>query len=136
LTWNYIKSSTTEALETNRSALCDKLREEKIRYIYKNWVPKETKIIRCYTKLYANLGIHSISRTEGLHPVLKEELSPFISLPLAIKRVAKAIIRVIKELAKAEQEGLITRPRTLEIKAFQLVLGKVTIQALNRISLK
>ena len=66
--------------------------------------------------------------------MLKKELSPFTPLPLAIKRVAKAIIRVIKKFAKAEQEGLVTRLRTLDIKAFQLVLGKITIQALNRIS--
>jgi hypothetical protein len=109
LTWNYIKSSTTEALETNRLALCDELREEEVDYIRKNWVPKEAKIIRCYTKLYANLGVHGTSRTEGLHPVLKEELSPSTPLPLAIKRVAKAVTRVIKELAKAEQEGLTAR---------------------------
>jgi hypothetical protein len=99
-------------------------------------VPKETKIIKCYTKLYANLNIHNISRTEGLHPVLKEKLSPFISLPLAIKRVAKTVIRVIKKFAKAEQKRLIARLKTLKIKAFQLVFGKIIIQALNRISLK
>jgi hypothetical protein len=65
-------------------------------------VPKKAKIIRCYTKLYANLSIHGISRTESFHPVLKEKLSLFTSFPLAIKRVAKAITRVIKELTKAE----------------------------------
>jgi hypothetical protein len=65
-------------------------------------VLKKAKIIKCYTKLYANLGIHGTSRTEGLHPIFKEELSPSTPLPLAIKRVAKAITRVIKELAKAE----------------------------------
>jgi hypothetical protein len=96
-------------------------------------MPKETKIIRYYIKLYANLGIHGISRTEGFHPVLKEELSPFVSFPLAIKRVARAVIYVIKKLAKAEQKRLITRLRTLKIKAFQLVFGKIIIQALNRI---
>jgi hypothetical protein len=48
--------------------------------------------------------------------------------------VVKAVTRVIKELVKAEQEGLTARPRTLDIKAFQLVIGKVTFQALNRIS--
>jgi hypothetical protein len=121
-------------LETNRLALCDELREEEVDYVRKNWLPKEAKIIRCYTKLYANLGVYGTSRTEGLHPVLKEELSPSTPLPLAIKRVAKAVTRVIKELAKAEQEGLTARPRTLDIKAFQLVIGKVTLQALNRIS--
>lgn len=102
LTWKYIKSSITEVLETNRSALCDKLREEEVRYIRKNWMPKETKIIRYYTKLYANLGIHDTLRTEGFYPVLKEKLSPSIPLPLAIKRVARAVTHVIKELAKSE----------------------------------
>jgi hypothetical protein len=65
-------------------------------------MPKETKIIKCYIKLYANLDIHSISRTEGLHPVFKKELSHFTPLPLAIKRVTKAVTRVIKEFTKAE----------------------------------
>jgi hypothetical protein len=65
-------------------------------------VLKEAKIIKCYTKLYANLGVYDISRTEGLYPVLKEELSFSIFFPLAIKRVAKTVIRVIKELAKVE----------------------------------
>jgi hypothetical protein len=65
-------------------------------------MPKETKIIRCYTKLYANFDVHGILRTEGLYPVLKKELSPFISFPLAIKRVARAIIYMVKEFAKAE----------------------------------
>jgi hypothetical protein len=94
--------SITETLETNRSVLCDKLREDEIRYIRENWVPKEAKIIRCYTKLYANLGVYGISRIEGLYPILKEELSLSISLSLTIKRVVKAIIRVVKELIKAE----------------------------------
>jgi hypothetical protein len=61
------------------------LREKEVNYIHKNWVPKETKIIRCHTKLYANLGVYGTSRTEGLHPVLKEELSPSMPLSLAIK---------------------------------------------------
>jgi hypothetical protein len=102
LTWNYIKSSTTETLKTNRLALCDKLKEDKIRYIRENWVLKKAKIIRYYTKLYANLGVYDISRTEDLHPVFKKELSLSTLLPLAIKRVAKAVIRVVKELAKTE----------------------------------
>jgi hypothetical protein len=94
------------------------LREEEIDYIRKNWVPKEAKIIRCYTKLYANLGVHGTSRIEGLYPVLKEELFLSIFLPLTIKRVIKAVTRVIKKLAKAEQEGLTARLKTLNIKAF------------------
>jgi hypothetical protein len=96
-------------------------------------VLKEAKIIKCYIKLYANLGVYSILRTEGLHPVFKKKLSSFTSFSLTIKRVAKAVTRVIKELAKAEQKGLITRLKTLNIKAFQLVIDKVTLQALNRI---
>jgi hypothetical protein len=82
--------------------LCDKLRKNKVRYIRENWVPKKTKIIKCYIKLYANLDIHNILRTEGLYPILKEELFLFTPLPLAIKRVVKTVIRVIKELIKAE----------------------------------
>jgi hypothetical protein len=97
-------------------------------------VPKKAKIIKCYIKLYTNLNIHDTSRTENFYPVLKKELSLSTPFPLAIKRVAKTITRVIKELAKVEQENLITRPKTLDIKAFQLVIGKVTFQALNRIS--
>ena len=63
---------------------------------------KETKIIRCYTKLYVNLGVYGTSRTEGFYLVFKKEFFSFTSLPLAIKRVVKAVIRVIKELAKVE----------------------------------
>jgi hypothetical protein len=81
-------------------------------------MPKEAKIIRCYTKLYINLGIYSISRTEGFYPVFKEKLFPFTSFPFTIKRVAKTITRVIKEFVKAEQKSLITRLKTLDIKAF------------------
>jgi hypothetical protein len=72
--------------------------------------------------------------TEDLHPVFKKEFSPSTLLPLAIKRVVKAVTRVIKKLTKTEQEGLITRLRTLDIKAFQLITGKVIFQTLNRIS--
>jgi hypothetical protein len=97
-------------------------------------VPKEAKIIKCYTKLYANLSIHGTLRTEDFYSVFKKKLSLFIFLSLAIKRVIKTITRVIKEFAKAEQEDLIARLKTLDIKAFQLVIGKVTLQALNRIS--
>jgi hypothetical protein len=82
--------------------LYDELKKEKVDYIRKNWVSKEAKIIRCYIKLYANLGIHGISRTEGLYPVFKKKLSLFIPLPLAIKRVAKTVTRMIKKLVKAE----------------------------------
>jgi hypothetical protein len=103
------------------------LRKEKVDYIRKNWLSKETKIIKCYTKLYTNLNIYDTLRTEGLYPIFKKELSPSIFFPLAIKRVTKTVTRVIKELAKAEQESLTARLRTLDIKAFQLVTGKVTL---------
>jgi hypothetical protein len=63
---------------------------------------KKAKIIKCYTKLYVNLSIYDISRIEDFHPVFKKELSLFISFSLAIKRVTKTIIRVIKKLIKAE----------------------------------
>jgi hypothetical protein len=108
----------TEILKTNKSALCDKLKKDEIRYIRENWIPKKAKIIRYYTKLYINLSIYSISRTEGLYPVLKEELFFFISLSLTIKRVAKTVIRVIKEFVKTEQKRLIIRLKTRDIKAF------------------
>jgi hypothetical protein len=55
------------------------------------------------SKLYRrDLNIHDTSRTEDLYPILKEELSPSTPFPLAIKRVIKTIIRVIKKLAKTE----------------------------------
>jgi hypothetical protein len=65
-------------------------------------MPKEAKIIRYYTKLYANLSVYDTLRIEGFYPVFKKELSFFTFFPFAIKRVAKAITRVIKELAKVE----------------------------------
>jgi len=52
--------------------------------------------------LYVNLGVYGTSRTEGFYLVFKKEFFSFTSLPLAIKRVVKAVIRVIKELAKVE----------------------------------
>jgi hypothetical protein len=65
-------------------------------------MPKKAKIIKCYIKLYANLSVYDTSRIEGLYPILKKELSLSISLSLAIKRVAKTVIRIIKKLTKAE----------------------------------
>jgi hypothetical protein len=102
LIWNYIKSSITETLKTNRSVLCDKLKKNKIRYIRENWILKEAKIIKCYIKLYINFGIHGILRIEDFYLIFKKELFLSIFFPFAIKRVAKTVIRVIKEFIKVK----------------------------------
>ena len=54
----YIKSATTEELETNRKALCDRLQKGGKEYIEKTWKPKEDREVGSYTRFFFNLGCH------------------------------------------------------------------------------
>ena len=59
LSWAYIDSDTEEELATNRTALLSALKPPEKAYILDTWQPKERRVIRCYTKLYANLGVNA-----------------------------------------------------------------------------
>ena len=59
LAYSYIKSITPKDLQTNRQALIDRLRRPGKDYIESVWGQKEERIVRLFTHLNFNLGIHS-----------------------------------------------------------------------------
>jgi hypothetical protein len=60
LSWAYIKSNTLELLEVNRATLVAALRPAERNYIIETWLPKEYRVVSCYTKLLNNLGCNAI----------------------------------------------------------------------------
>jgi hypothetical protein len=60
LSWAYIKSDTLELLEVNRVILVAALRSKERSYIIETWLPKEHRVVFCYTKLLNNLGCNVI----------------------------------------------------------------------------
>lgn len=99
LTWDYIKSNTPRELEVNRERLYALLADKEIDYIKANWVPKEERIIRCWTKRYPNLGVHGTQRNEGMHPIIGSQLNAQLSLEDVVRRLAQAVGKIYQRLA-------------------------------------
>ena len=96
--WAYIKSATFDNLETNREALCEQLHEGADKYIRDVWGPKESRVVRCFTRLIFNLDIHSSQRVEGYHPTLKSMTNGQLSLENSAIMLIRTLNRIVDDL--------------------------------------
>ena len=65
-------SETEEQVTANRITLVSTLRASEKAYILDTWQSKERRVVRCYTKLYSNLGVNSNQRGESYHVPMRE----------------------------------------------------------------
>jgi hypothetical protein len=103
LCWNYIQSSTFEALEINRTRLKNALQPKDCTYIEETWQPTGSRMVYTYTRLYPNLGCHFSQRGESCHYVMKQVTNGQLSLERGCQRLVRKILDVLKEFARRGQ---------------------------------
>ena len=105
--WDYIESATEEELETNRTKLINALRPKERGYITDTWLPKEHRVIFCYTKLLPNLGCVATQRSETYHRPLKKVTNGQLSLEDSASAISAKILSILKDLSMDEDRALI-----------------------------
>jgi hypothetical protein len=133
LSWAYIKSDTLELLETNRAKLIAALRPKERSYIMEIWLPKEHRVVFCYTKLLNNLGCNATQRSESYHPPLKAVTNGQLSLDDAVAAISNKTHAIYKLLSMDEDRALIDADLALDTKAFKFLINAVSIKAIRLI---
>lgn len=96
-------------------------------YMKDNWFPKEPQVISCYTRRERNAEAESTQRNEGMHPVIKAVTNPQTSLETAINSMQSELKRLYRSLREAEERSRIDKPRAVDLEAFHLLIGHVSI---------
>jgi hypothetical protein len=113
LSWAYIDSDTEEDLEANRTALLSALQPTEKAYILDTWQPKERRVIRCYTKLYANLGVSSSQRSESYHVPMREITRGLLSLEESARRLSQTCLQPVIGMVWSDLVLVWSRPPRL-----------------------
>jgi hypothetical protein len=131
LSWAYIDSDTEEELAANRTALLSALRPPEKAYILDTWQVKERRVIRCYTKLYANLGVNASQRSESYHVSMREITSGLLSLEESARRLSRTCLQRLQMLELDEVQPGIKALRTLTTDTWSFLIGNVSKLALK-----
>ena len=128
LSWAYIKSDTLELLEMNRATLIAALRPKERSYIAETWLPKEHRVVFCYTKL---LGCNATQRSESYHPPIKAVTNGQLSLDDAVAAISTKTLTIYKLLSMDEDRALIDADLALDTQAFKFLINAVSIKAIR-----
>ena len=134
LTWQWVTSPTSFDLVKNRGLLSAQLHLAEQLYMKENWLPKERLVVTCFVALHPNLGAVTTQRNESMHPVIKAILNTQVSLETAFNNIRSELRRMHHLIREKEEESRIKRPRAVDFMAFQLLIGRVTIWAMERIN--
>jgi hypothetical protein len=126
LSWAYVNSDSEEQLTANRATLLSALRASEKSYISETWQPKERRVIRCYTKLYTDLGVNSSQRSETYHVPMREITSGFLSLEESAKRLAQTCLQHLQALELDEVQPPTKTFRTLAGDRWSFLIGSVS----------
>ena len=132
--WNWVKCDDPLQLPDCRQALLDLLHDVDKEYFYENWDPKEASVVTCLTRNYRNLGSHSTQRNEGMHPILKAVLNPQKTLQNAVRDMNSELRRWYRSIREEVEASRIDRPRGVDMVAFSIVVGKITIWAIEKVN--
>jgi hypothetical protein len=77
LVWDYIQGPTFALQPNDRT------------YIKETWLPKESRVIFAYTRLYPNLGCHSSQRGESYHVVVKQVTNGQLTFEESCRRLVR-----------------------------------------------
>ena len=88
----------------------------------------------CYTRNYRNLGCSSTQRNESMHPILKAVMNPQASLENAVKAMQAELRLWYKNLRLETARSRTERPRAVDYMAFHIVIGKITIFAIETVN--
>lgn len=133
LIWTYAKSTEPIKLYENRFQLLTHLEEEQVDYVLDNWFAKEHLFVNLYTNMNPNLNSYSTQRAEGFHAVMKALLNPQLSCEEVIRTTRTELKRMHRQIREKEEESRTSRPRGCPWTPFQLLMGHVTIFAMEKI---
>ena len=88
----------------------------------------------CYTRNYRNLGCSSTQRNESMHPILKAVMNPQATLENAVKAMQAELRLWYKNLRLEIAKSRTERPRAVDFMAFHIVIGKITIFAIEKVN--
>ena len=128
LTWQWVTSSTASDLNSNRSLLLAQLDFAEQLYM------KESLVVTCFVALHPNLGAVTTQRNESMHPVIKAILNTQVTLETAFNNIRVELRRMHRLIREKEEESRIKRSRGVDFMAFQLLIGRVAIWAMERIN--
>lgn len=132
LIWNWIKSPSVPELNLNREILAASLRPKEQDYLHSYWQRQEPQFVRAYTRLLPNLGAESTQRSEGSHPIIKNQTSKHKSIEVAVRKLRDIVIEMARK-----HEDTINRQRQnaplliMDKPSFKEIKRKITHEALN-----
>ena len=136
LAYAYIQSANEEELKNSRTVLYNRLKKGAKEYIENTWRHKESRVVRCYTRLNFNLDCHSSQRSESYHVVLKQMTNGQLSLENSAKMLAQTVIRLIRDMEQERDDDLKAYFRRAQSSAFKNLRMNITNFALTRIALE
>jgi len=102
-------------------------------YIKETWLPKESRVIYAYTRLYPNLGCHSSQRGESYHVVVEQVTNGQLTLEESCCRLVGKVLDILKELSMDEDRAQAVKSTLLDKHAFRHLIGNISLYALKYI---
>jgi len=102
-------------------------------YIKETWLPKESRVIYAYTRLYPNLGCHSSQRGENYHVVVEQVTNGQLTLEESCRRLVRKVLDILKELSMDKNRAQAVKSILLDKHAFRHLIGSVSLYALKYI---
>ena len=91
-------------------------------------------MVTCYSRNYRNLGCSSTQRNESIHPILKAVMNLQATLENAVKHMQAELKLWYKTLRLESAKSYTERPRAIDFMAFHVVIGKITIFAIESVN--
>ena len=132
--WEWVQSPDFASLQENRDRLLELLYGSDQEYFWEYWFPKESNVVTCYTRNYRNLGCSSTQSNESMHPILKAVLNPQSTLENAVKAMQAELRLWYKHIRDATARSRIDRPRAVDWTVFQVVIGRITLFAIEKVN--
>lgn len=97
LIWNWIKSPSVAELNLNREILAASLYLKEQDYLHFYWQHQEPQFVRAYTRLLPNLGAKYTQRSEGSHPIIKNQTSKHTPIEVAVRKLRDIVIEMARK---------------------------------------
>ena len=95
------------------------------------WQAKERRVIRCYAKLYANVGVNAGQRSESYHESMREIASGLLSLEESARRLSQTCLQRLQMLELNEVQPEVKALRILTTDRWSFLIGNVSKLALK-----
>jgi hypothetical protein len=109
------------------------LRPKEKGYILNTWLPKEKRVVFCYTKLLNNLEYVATQRNKSYYPLIKKITNGQLSLKNTVAAINNKTLAIYKQLGIDKNSVLIDADLVLNTSAFKYLINTVSIIAIRLI---